>query len=52
LLECAPTLAVLCPRTTFLLHLISVEQRMNRSGGVVGLRDVIAAAGNLFHTTH
>jgi hypothetical protein len=48
----APTLAALGPRPTVLFNLISVERRIDRCGRVVGLRDVIAAAGNLFHATH
>jgi hypothetical protein len=48
----APTLAALGPRPTVLFNLISVEWRIDRCGRVVGLRDVIASAGNLFHATH
>jgi hypothetical protein len=48
----APTLAVLGPRPTVLLNLISVERRIDRCGRVVRLRDVIAAPGNLLHAIH
>jgi hypothetical protein len=45
-------LAALGPRLAVLFNLISVERRIDRSGRVVGRRDVIAAPGNLLHATH
>ena len=51
MLGAAPTPAALGPSTTVLLDLIGVDRRIHRALAV-RLREVVAAAGNVFHAVH
>jgi hypothetical protein len=51
-LQLPPTLAAFSPRSTVLLKLIGVQERLMLAVRGVALEDVIVAAGDLFDTFH